>query len=380
MQTADVLILGAGIAGASAAARLAPHARVILIEAEEHPGRHATGRSAAMYFETYGNPAVRSLVRASREFLLSPPDGFAATPLMSPRAALFIATETQRPQLQAMRDDPLMAAVTAPLPLADAFEMVPILHQERIAATLVDYSGFEMDVDALFQGFLRQAKAAGTSLVSDAGFDGAIGYANGRWEVHTRHGIFAAPVLVNAAGAWADAVAVRAGAKPIGLQPLRRTALIIPPPPGTATGAWPMVIDADEQFYFKPEAGNLLLSPANEDPSPPCDAAPDELDVAIAVDRFETATTQKVDRILHRWAGLRSFVADRTPVVGFAPDAPGFFWLAGQGGYGIETSPAMGLLAASLVRGQGTPATLAAHGVNAAALSPARCHGGGCVK
>lgn len=374
MQTADVLILGAGIAGASAAAHLAPHARVILIEAEEHPGRHATGRSAAMYFETYGNPAVRALVRAGRDILLSPPARFAATPLMTPRAALFIATESQRPQLQSMRDDPLMAAVTAPIPLDDAFAMVPILRRERIAETLIDYSGFEMDVDALFQGFLRQAKAAGATLITDAGFDGAIAYVGGRWEVGTRQGTFAAPVLVNAAGAWADAVAVRAGVAPIGLQPLRRTALIIPSPQGSETRAWPMVIDADEQFYFKPEAGNILLSPANEDPSPPCDAMPDELDIAIAVDRFETATTQKVDRILHRWAGLRSFVADRTPVVGFAPDAPGFFWLAGQGGYGIETSPAMGELAASLVRGLGTPAALTAHGVDAVALDPARCH------
>ncbi len=372
MQTADVVILGAGIAGASAAAHLAPHARVILIEAEEHPGRHATGRSAAMYFETYGNPAVRALVRAGRAFLLSPPAGFAATPLMTPRAALFIATESQRAQLLAMRDDPLMAAVTAPLPLQDAFAMVPILRQERIAETLIDHSGFEMDVDALFQGFLRQAKAAGTTLITDAGFDGAIAYVGGRWEVSTRQGTFASPVLVNAAGAWADSVAMCAGVAPIGLQPLRRTALIIPSPQGIETRAWPMVIDADEQFYFKPEAGNILLSPANEDASAPCDAAPDELDIAIAVDRFETATTQKVDRILHRWAGLRSFVADRTPVVGFAPDASGFFWLAGQGGYGIETSPAMGELTASLVRGLGTPGALVAHGVDAAALSPAR--------
>lgn len=372
-QTADVIILGAGIAGASAAANLAPHAKVLLVEAEDQPGRHATGRSAATFFESYGNAAVRALVRASRKFLLTPPEGFASVPLMTRRNALFIATEQQLEQLVAMRQDQAIAKVMRPLTTDEAINLVPILKRERVAGSLLDESGFDIDVDALFQGFLRSAKAHGAILLADAGFDSRIEFSDQVWHVHSRHGVLEAPVLVNAAGAWADAVAQSAGVKTIGLEPLRRTALIIPAPEGINTAAWPLVMDVDEMFYFKPDAGHLLLSPANEDASLPCDAVPDELDVAIAVDRFETATNHSVKRVLHRWAGLRSFVADRTPVAGFAADSPGFFWLAGQGGYGIETSPALGVLTASLVLGKGTPEDLAAHGVDARALHPARC-------
>ena len=372
-RTADVVILGAGIAGASAAAFLAPQARVVIVEAEAQPGRHATGRSAATFFETYGNAAVRALVRASRAFLLDPPDGFAAVPLMTPRAAMFVATPAQLPQLAALRTDPAIASVTRVIDTGDALGRVPILRPEALAGVVLDESGFDIDVDALLQGFLRRVWVAGAQLVVDAGFEGAIERRDGVWRVQGRDGaIIEAPVLVNAAGAWGDEVARRAGVAAIGLQPLRRTAIIVPAPQGVDAAVWPMVIDVQERFYFKPDAGQLLLSPANEDPSPPCDAAPDELDVAIAVDRFETATTHPVRRVLHRWAGLRSFVADRTPVVGFAPDAPGFFWLAGQGGYGIETSPALGALAASLVCGTSLPASLAGHDVDAAALSASR--------
>jgi D-arginine dehydrogenase len=371
-KTADVIVLGAGMAGVSAAAHLAPHARVLLAEAEDQPGRHATGRSAAMFFETYGNAAVRALVRASRDFLLQPPEGFAATPLMSRRDALFIGTQAQRPSLLALRADADVAAVTRPLSVDEALAIVPILRREQVAGAVLDSSGYDIDVDALLQGFLRLAKAAGAQLVADIGFDARIEHQGGVWRVHGRQGTLEAPVLVNAAGAWADEVAVRAGVRTIGLQPMRRTAIIIPAPEGLDCSRWPLVIDADEQFYFKPEAGHLLLSPANEDASPPCDAVPDEMDIAIAVDRFETATTHGVKRILHRWAGLRSFVADRTPVCGFDADAPGFFWLAGQGGYGIETAPALGSAAAAWVLQQALPAGLTASGVDAAALSPRR--------
>ncbi len=378
--TADVIIVGAGIAGASAAAFLAPHARVLLVEAETQPGRHTTGRSAATFFETYGNAPVRSLVRASRDFMLSPPEGFAAVPLMTRRDAIFIATPEQLPQLRALRDDADVAAVTQVISIDEAIRQVPILRRESMAGAVLDESGFDIDVDALLQGFLRRAKTAGACLLFDVGFESPIEHRAGVWRVHTRHGVLEAPVLVNATGAWADAVAQRAGVQAIGLQPLRRSVIIVPAPQGLDPATWPMVVDIDERFYFKPDAGRLMLSPANEDPSPPCDAAPDELDVAIAVDRFETATTHRIERILHRWAGLRSFVADRTPVLGFAADAPGFFWLAGQGGYGIETSPALGALAASLVRGAGLPAGMAQHGVDLAALSPRRLHRPGDVR
>ena len=246
--TADVIVLGAGIAGAAAAAHLALHAKVLLVEAEDQPGRHATARSAATFFETYGSPAVRALVRASRDFLLTPPEGFAAVPLMTPRLALFIASAAQMPVLHEMREDAAIARVTGLVDVAEACAQVPILRPERLAGAMVDNSGFDIDVDALFQGFLRRAKAAGAQLLPGAGFEMTIEFRSGVWCVHTRHGTLQAPVLVNAAGAWADEVARCAGVQTVGLQPLRRTALIIPAPEGIDTAAWPMVVDAQEEI------------------------------------------------------------------------------------------------------------------------------------
>jgi len=229
----------------------------------------------------------------------------------------------------------------------------------------------DMDVDGIHQGFLRGAKAAGAKLVCDAQVRSVTREADG-WRVETPAGSFWAPVLVNAAGAWCDELAQLAGVAPVGLQPKRRSAFTCDAPAGCDIGPWPMVIDAQESFYFKPDADVLLVSPANEDPVAPQDVQPEELDIAIAVDRVETVTTLEIRKIKRQWAGLRSFVADKTPVVGFAPDAPGFFWLAGQGGYGIQTAPAMGELAAALVRGLPVPEFLAARGVQAQDVSPAR--------
>ena len=370
--SADVIILGAGIASASAAAFLAPHGKVMLLEAEEQPGRHATGRSAATFFETYGNAAVRALVRASRDFLLAPPEGFASVPLMAQHDAMFIATASQLPR--PARDAPGRGHCGSDARHRRRRRAATGAHA-RPAAWPAPCSTTPVSTwtwTRCCRASCVAPRLQGAKLRTDLGFDARIEYGGGVWRVHSRQGVLEAPVLVNAAGAWADQVAQRAGVQTIGLQPLRRSAVIIPSPQGTNTAAWPMVIDVDEHFYFKPDAGQLLLSPANEDPSPPCDAAADEMDVAIAVDRFETATTHRVKRILHRWAGLRSFVPDRTPVVGYAPDAPGFFWLAGQGGYGIETAPALGSLAASLAQGRGLPAGLAARGVDLAALLPER--------
>ena len=253
----------------------------------------------------------------------------------------------------------------------DALARVPILRLDWAAGSLLDESGHDIDVAALHQGYLRMARRAGARTVLDAGAV-ALERRGGLWRVRSRAGDFEAPVLVNATGAWADAVARQAGARAVGLQPMRRTVVVLPAPPEHDVRAWPLVIDVDEQFYFKPDAGQLLLSPANEDPMPPCDVVPEELDVAIAVDRFERATTVVVKRVTHRWAGLRSFVADRTPVVGFDARAEGFFWLAGQGGYGIQTAPAMARTAAALVMGLPLPGDLAAQGVTAGALAPSR--------
>ncbi|MFM2044578.1 MAG: hypothetical protein RLY86_3154 [Pseudomonadota bacterium] len=368
---ADVIIVGAGIAGASLAAELAGRARVVLVEREERPGYHATGRSAAMFFDTYGNAAIRALSRASRPFLDGPPPGFCDGPLLHARDCVFIADADRLDRLDALAASLADAPAISPCPAGEVLARVPILAEGAVAGALIDRSGSDIDVDALFQGYLRQARRGGVRLVTEAGEVRPERTADG-WRVAMAAGVVTAPVLVNAAGAWADSLALVAGARPLGITPLRRTAVILPAPAGQDIRRWPMVIDVEERFYFKPDAGQILLSPANEDPMDPCDAQADELDVAIAVDRFEAATTAPVRRVTHRWAGLRSFAPDRTPVVGLDADLPGFFWLAGQGGYGIQTSPAMARVAAALLMGDAFPDNVAAEGVTAADLSPHR--------
>ncbi len=371
MKNADVIVLGAGMAGASVAAELAPGRRVLLLECEDQPGMHATGRSAAMFFESYGNATVRALTRASREFLEQPPEGFADTPLLSPRGAMFVADAARIFLLEAMLEADPVTGQYRPLDAAAAREHCPLLSEHWVAGALLDESGHDMDVATIHLGYLKRGRSAGMQLVTGTG-DTRIERVGDTWQVHTRIGKFTAPVLVNAAGAWADQVAQQAGARLIGLQPLRRTAVLLPAPAGYTIANWPMVIDVEEEFYFKPDAGQLLLSPANEDPMEPCDAFPDDIDVAIAVDRFENATGMRVDRVGHSWAGLRSFVADRSPVVGYDADVPGFFWLAGQGGYGIQMAPALARAAAALVAGKSLPADIEEQGVSELALSPAR--------
>ncbi len=367
----DVIILGAGMAGASLAAELAPTRRVLLLEIESQPGRHATGRSAAMFFENYGNALVRALTRCSRAFLLEPPPGFVETPLMQRRDALLFADEPRLARLDSLLAAPGAQASLRRIDAAAALARCPILRPECVAGAVLDTSGHDIDVAALHQAFLRRARQHGAMLAVDARSVG-VQRADGQWSVRTRDAVYRAATVVNATGAWADDVAAQAGVARVGLRPLRRSALTIPAPPEHDTRGWPLVIDVDETLYFKPDAGHLLLSPANEDDNPPCDVAPDELDVAIAVDRFEKATTVAVSRVLHRWAGLRTFAADRSPVVGFDPAAEGFFWLAGQGGYGIQMAPALARAAAALVRREPLPADIAAEGVTIGALSPAR--------
>jgi len=372
MQTTDVLIIGAGMAGASAAYFLAPHAKVVLLERESQPGYHATGRSAALYSETYGNAAVRAITTASKPFYFQPPEGFSPYPLVTPRGSLIVGAAVDHDALHQMLD-----AMRALVPniewwtQAEILQRVPVLKPEAAVFGVYEPDAMDMDVHAIHQVFLRGAKAAGAQLVCDAGVT-EISFASGQWCVSTPAGRFCAPVLVNAAGAWCDELALLAGVRPVGLVPMRRTAFTCALPDSVQMHDWPMVIDAAETFYFKPEAGLLLVSPANADPVPAQDVQPEELDVAIAVDRLETATTLQIRQVRRKWAGLRSFVADKTPVVGFAPDAPGFFWLAGQGGYGIQTAPAMGELAAALVRGLGVPPAMAALGVRQDALAAGR--------
>ncbi len=373
MQSTDVLIVGAGMAGASAAYFLAPHCRVVVLEREAQPGYHSTGRSAAMYSETYGNATVRAITIASRPFYFNPPPGFADYPLVTPRGSLIVGTAAEHDHLRAVWQD--MRALVPNMQWwtqADILQCVPVLRPEAAHCGVYEPDAMDMDVNAIHLGFLRGAKAAGAQLVCGAGVQQMQRETGGGWRVDTAVGSFSAPVVVNAAGAWCDALALLAGVSPVGLVPKRRTAFTTDAPPGCDTSNWPLVIDAQESFYFKPDAGVLLMSPANEDAVDPQDVQPEELDVAIAVDRIETATTLQIRNVRRKWAGLRSFVADKTPVLGFALDAPGFFWLAGQGGYGIQTAPAMGELAAALVRGLPVPAAMAALGVRAQDVSPGR--------
>jgi D-arginine dehydrogenase len=368
---ADVVVIGAGIAGASAAAALAETLQVVVLEREAFPGMHSTGRSAALFSEIYGSAPVRALSRASRDFLHRPPEGFAEAQIVRPRGALHIASTSQIPALEAFASLPDVAGAVSLLTADEARAACPILREDYVGAAALERASADIDVDALHQAWLRQLRARDGRLVVNAEVTGLT--RNGAsWTVETPDLRIETGVVINAAGAWADKVAELAGATAIGLQPMRRTALIVDAPPGADPHAWPMVIDIDETFYFRPDAGALLLSPGDETPSEPCDAQPDELDIAVAIDRVQTAANLEVRRVRRSWAGLRSFVADRTPVVGFAPDAPGFFWLAGQGGYGIQTAPAMGQLAAALIRGESVPNTLLQHGVASLDLRPER--------
>jgi D-arginine dehydrogenase len=341
---ADILVIGAGIAGASVADALAPSARVVVLEQEERAGLHSTGRSAALFSETYGNAVIRALSRASRAFLADPPAGFCETPLIRPRGTLYFAAGDQLDELGVLEQD---AGTLERLTGAEARARVPILRPEACAAALYEPGSMDIDVDALHQGFLRRLRRRGGEFVGDAAVT-ELRRGQGGWTATTPQGEFSAPVVINAAGAWADRIAVLAGLAPLGLQPKRRTAALIDGPE-LDFAAWPLTIDVDETVYFKPDAGRLLISPADETDTEPCDAQAEDIDVAIAADRIERMTTLSVRRIAHRWAGLRTFAPDRTPVCGYDPRAEGFFWLAGQGGYGIQTSPALAALAARLV-------------------------------
>ncbi len=362
-ETADILVIGGGIAGIGAAARLAPDARVIVLEAEDAIGRHATGRSAALFIRNYGNATLRALNAVAAEAFAAPDDGFDG-PLLSARGVLFLADEASLDRAEAYAAG---AAGLARLTGAEAAALFPILRPERIALALHEPDAQDIDVDRLLQGFARLLRRHGGRIVPGARAE-ALRREGGVWRVETPAGAFAAPVVVNAAGAWADAVAARAGVATIGLRPLRRSAAILPAPGGADVSRWPLAGDVAETWYAKPTGGKLMVSPADEDPVAPHDAWPDDMVLAEGLHRYEQAVTVAVTRVERSWAGLRTFAPDRTPVVGFAPGAEGFLWLAGQGGYGVQTAPALSRLAADLCLGR-APALPAAA---VAALSPAR--------
>lgn len=406
-ETYDIAIVGAGIVGAAIAYFSAPHARVLWLEAEPAPGTQSTGRSAALYAPSYGPPQVRALTRASQAFFDAPPAGFATVPLLQPRPSLFVAGEADRAALQALHAQLCGEGIAARLlDGPEAQGLVPVLRPDACVLALVDPGSSDIEVDALLQGYVRGARAAGARLVTDARVR-SLRRQDGVWQIDTTSGATArftasdatgigtpacaahadrptptrsaapafaaapctgpapagpwrARCIVNAAGAWADGLAALAGAAPLGLQPKRRSAFTFESPAGMATAHWPAVVAADESWYLKPDAGLLLGSPANADPVHPHDVVAEELDIATGIHRIETATTLQIRRPRSTWAGLRSFVADGEPVCGFDPQVPGFFWAAALGGYGIQSSPAFGQLCSAVLRaGPAGPAAVA---------------------
>jgi D-arginine dehydrogenase len=371
-EPTDFLVIGGGIAAASVGYWLAPHGRVTLLEREPQPGYHSTGRSAALFMESYGTPQVRALTLASRAFLQAPPEGFADHPLLGPRGAMMVATHGQDALLAAHWD--ILRAMTPHAQLLDsagACARVPALRPAKVLGAVYEPGAADMDVHAIHQGYLRGLRRAGGRVVCDAEVT-ALARVGGLWRAQAGGRVYEAPVVLNAAGAWADVVAALAGLPGIGLEPRRRSAFIFAPPEGVNTSGWPLTGGVAEDWYFKPDAGMLLGSPANADPVAPHDVQPEEMDIALAIHRIEEMTTLSIRRPTRTWAGLRSFVADGDLVGGFDAQAPGFFWVAAQGGYGIQTSAAMGEACAALARGLPMPARIAAFGLTAAMLSPSR--------
>lgn len=372
VEKTDFLIVGAGIAAASVAYWLAPHGRAILLERESQPGYHATGRSAALFMESYGTPQVCALSKASRAFLQAPPAGFCEHPLTSPRGAMMVATQGQEVLLaEHWANLRAMTGRAQLLNSVDTCALVPVLRPDKVIGAILDPDAVDIDVDALHQGYLRGVRRAGGTLVCNAEVTN-VRRVGEIWQVQAGGIKYEAPIVINAAGAWADKVAELAGVKPIGLEPRRRSAFIFAPAPDLVTAHWPMVFDIGDEWYFKPDAGMLLGSPSNADPVAPQDVQPEELDIAMGIYRIEEMTTLKILRPTRTWAGLRSFVSDGGHVGGFDPQLPGFFWVAAQGGSGIMSSPAMGQACASLVRHLPLPDHIAACGLSASMLGPAR--------
>ncbi|MBW2279422.1 MAG: FAD-binding oxidoreductase [Deltaproteobacteria bacterium] len=372
MAVYDFAVIGAGIAGASVAYELQASGRTVLLEREPLPGYHTTGRSAAFLVESYGSQAARLLTRAGRGFLEEPPDGFAEHPLVDPKPVLWIARPDQCESLEAALQTALqMGADVRRIGVPAALELCPALRSDYLADALVEPGARSIDVAGLLECFLRGFRGRGGDVVTKSPVTRIERTGEG-WRVDAGRESYRVGVVVNAAGAWCDPVADMAGARPLGIQPMRRTAITFDPPPAQDISRWPCVIDADEDFYFKPEGGQVLASPCDETPFEPCDVTPDDYEVALAADRVERATTISVKHIRRRWAGLRSFAPDRSPVIGMDPRLDGFFWLAGQGGFGIMTSPGASRSAASLIVDGRLPADVEALGLAAAHLSPAR--------
>lgn len=367
----DFIVIGAGIAGASAACELAGQGKVLLVESETQPGYHSTGRSAALFTRNYGTALVRRINALSEPFFRSPPAGFVDGPLLRPRGSLAVAGPGEEAALDAVLssstgDDPVVE-----LAVEEALVMVPFLRPERVSRAVFEPGVSDIDVAALLQSYLRGFKQRGGQVLTGAAVT-ALLHEDGAWTVSTGKGTWQAKTLINAAGAWADEIGVLAGASRIGLVAKRRTAIIVDATPGYEVCRLPCVDFASTDAYIKPDGGKLMASPGDATPTPPQDVQPDEMDVAVLADWIERETLIPVRRISHSWAGLRSFVSDDSPVVGYDPVVPDFFWHAGQGGFGIMMAPALARAAATLCLTGTLPADFTSSGVSSVDLGPAR--------
>jgi len=368
----DIIIIGAGMAVVSAAYELAKHKKVLILERESQPGYHATGRSAATYSQLYGNPLIQKLTIASKTFLTNPPEEISPHSLLAPNGVIFLGQTGQEKIL----DDFFMCQRKCVediewLSPEEIFKKIPILKQNMISGGVFEKGAAEIDVHTLLNGYLKLFKQLGGVFRADLEAV-SLKRTSQTWKVSTREELFSAPIIVNAAGAWADALAHRAGVRPLNLVPKKRTIILVDPPEGIEPKGWPVVVDVEENFYFKPKAGKILISPADETPCEPSDVQADEMDIASAVDKIQAVAALPVRQINHKWAGLRTFATDKSPVVGFDPKAPGFFWLAGQGGYGIQTAPSLARCCASLILESVLPKDLEAHDLQQKHLSPRR--------
>jgi len=351
------MIIGGGIAGASAGYELSRHGSVIILEKEPYAGYHSTGRSSAIFQKSYlkGDPLLNILVSASEDFLRHPPQGFTPHPLLSPRDLIYIADAENQHSLDELRLKLANINISADfIDGAEAARLLPILSPPYRGRALLEKGAADMDVNALHDGYLRAIKAHGGRIITEAEVT-TLHKKNHQWQAETSQGNFQAPIVVNAAGAWGDQIARLANITPINIQPLRRTVIMVALPKTLSPAQWPLVMNPAEGYYFKPDSGKILMTPGDEKPSPPTDAQPEEIDIAYAAHYLEKTTTLKVNKIARSWAGLRNHVADGHPVLGFDPESEGFFWLAGQGGFGIKTAPALGRIAAALIRQKALP-------------------------
>ena len=367
-ETADVIVIGAGMAGIGAAARLAGGAKVVVLERESQPGYHSTGRSAAMFIENYGGPVIRKLTRASRTPLENPDPDFWHSAVLGPRGVMYLAMPGQEPALQELVDG---SDGVDEITIDDACGRIPLLNRDAITRAAYEEDAQDMDVNELLMGFRRLFRSHGGEIKCDADVE-RLSRADGIWTVETRSASYSAPVVVNAAGAWVDDVATKAGLEPLGFKPCRRSVAIVPTPDDLDIAAWPTTAEMDEQFYFKPEAGKLLISPADETEVEPHDAYADDMAIAEGIHMFSQVMQIEVNRIEHTWGGLRTFSPDRSHVIGFDPRTEGFFWCGGQGGYGIQSAHGASAVAAGLVLDNEMPAALAELGLAREDVAPDR--------